>query len=277
MATITAAEVNKLRLATGVGMMDCKNALVEAEGDFDKAIDILRKKGQKVAAKRADRLSNEGRVVAKTNATKDFGAVVVVSCETDFVAKNAEFIALADSIIDFAIEHKIKTKEELSSQVINGRTISELLLEMTGKTGEKVELPDYKAMEAETMAAYNHLGNKLATIVGFNMKGEKIETTAHEIALQIAAMNPLALDSSSIPQAAIDHELEIARDMIRQEGKPEEMVEKIAQGKLNKFLKENTLLNQDYIDNNKLSVGDYIEQVDAKLACTGFFRLQVGA
>ncbi|HOF45301.1 MAG TPA: translation elongation factor Ts [Bacteroidales bacterium] len=277
MTKITAAEVNRLRLATGIGMMDCKHALVEAEGDFDKAIDILRKKGQKVAAKRADRLSNEGRVIAKTNAANNFGAILAVSCETDFVAKNAEFIATVDAIVDWCIQNKVKTKDELTAQVINGRTVSELLLDLTGKTGEKIELSDFQTLEAPTVDAYNHIGNKLGTIVGFNMEGEKIQTVAHEIAMQIAAMNPLALDSSSIPQETLNHELELARDMARQEGKPEQMIEKIAQGKLNKFLKENTLLSQDYIDNNKISVGDYIKQTDPKLACTAFFRLQVGA
>lgn len=276
MATITAAEVNRLRLATGVGMMDCKHALVEAEGDFDKAIDILRKKGQKVAAKRADRLSNEGRVIAKTNETKNFGAILVVSCETDFVAKNADFIATVDAIVDWSIQNSIKTKDELATQVINGRTVLELLLDLTGKTGEKIELSDFQTLEAPTVNAYNHIGNKLGTIVGFTMQGEKIQNVAREIAMQIAAMNPLALDSSSIPQQTLDHELELARDMAKQEGKPEQMIEKIAQGKLNKFLKESTLLSQEFIDNNKISVGDYIKQTDPDLACTAFFRLQVG-
>lgn len=276
MTKITAAEVNKLRLATGVGMMDCKNALVEAEGDFEKAIDILRKKGQKVAAKRADRLSNEGRAVAKTNAEKDFGAVVVVSCETDFVAKNAEFVALADSIIDHAITAKVLTKETLLQEKIDNKTIEELLIEMTGKTGEKVELPDYKTMEAETIAAYNHLGNKLATIVGFNLKGEKIEEAAHNIAMQIAAMNPMGVDESAIAQETIDRELDLAREMARTEGKPEAMIEKIAQGKLNRFLKDNTLLHQDYIDNGKISVATYMKEVDPNLICKGFYRLQIG-
>lgn len=277
MATITAAEVNKLRIATGVGMMDCKHALVEADGDFDKAIDILRKKGQKVAAKRADRSSNEGRTIAKTNADHTFGAVLAVSCETDFVGKNTDFVALTDTILDTAMAQKIQTKEEILNLKINGQTVSELLLEMTGKTGEKIELPAYEILESECVAAYNHNGNRLAVIVSFNKNSEKIQEVGHEIAMQIAAMNPLAVDSTAIPQATIDHELEIARETTRQEGKPENMIEKIAQGKLNKFFKENTLLSQDFIDNNKISVEEYLKQTDAELKCKAFHRIQLGA
>lgn len=272
---ITASDVNKLRQTTGAGMMDCKNALVEANGDFDMAIDILRKKGQKVAAKRADRASNEGRTIAKANADNTFAAVLVVSCETDFVGKNADFVTFAESIMDAAMQNSIKTREELLDLEINGRKVSDLLIDMTGKTGEKVELPEYNVIEAPTVAAYNHNGNRLATILGLNLPG--YEKIGHEIAMQIAAMNPIAVNQDSIPQSVIDHELEIARDITRQEGKPEEMVEKIAMGKLNKFFKENTLLNQEFIMNNKITVGDYLKQANKDLTCTGFFRLQLGA
>jgi len=275
--TITAAEVNKLRIATGVGMMDCKHALVEAEGDFDKAIDILRKKGQKVAAKRADRSANEGRVIAKVNETKNKGYILVVSCETDFVGKNADFVALSEKIINAAMSKEIHTKEELINLTIDGLTVADLLLEMTGKTGEKIEIPAYNVIEAPLVSAYNHNGNRIATIAGFNMTGEKVEDAGHEIALQIAAMNPIALNEESIPQETIEHELEIARETIRQEGKPENMVEKIAQGKLNKFFKENTLMYQEFINDSKLSVADFLKQTDATLTCTGFIRLQLGA
>jgi elongation factor Ts len=274
---ITAADVNKLRQMTGSGMMDCKTALVEADGCFDTAIDILRKKGQKVAAKRADRASNQGRVVAKLNAEHNFAAIVVVSCETDFVAKNTDFVAFADSIIDAAMANKIKTREELLAHKINGITVEEMLVEMTGKTGEKTELPAYEAIEAPCVAAYNHHGNLLATIAGFTVGGEKVYEPAHNVAMQIAAMNPLSVDPKQIPQNIIDHELELAREMTRQEGKPENMIEKIAEGKLNKFFKENTLLSQEFIRDNKISVADYLKQTDADLTCCCFHRLQIGA
>ena len=274
---ITAADVNKLRQMTGSGMMDCKNALVEADGDFDLAIDILRKKGQKVAAKRADRASNQGRVVAKKNADQTFAAIVVVSCETDFVAKNTDFVVFADKIIDAAMANKIKTREELLAHKIDGITVEEMLIDMTGKTGEKTELPAYEVIEAPCVAAYNHTGNLLATIAGFTVGGEKVFEPAHNVAMQIAAMNPLAVSPEQIPQATIYHELELAREITRQEGKPENMVEKIAEGKLNKFFKENTLLSQEFIRDNKVTVGDYLKQTDANLTCCCFHRLQLGA
>ena len=274
---ITDADVNKLRQMTGSGMMDCKNALVEANGDFDAAIDILRKKGQKVAAKRADRASNQGRVVAKMNVEHNLAAIVVVSCETDFVAKNSDFIAFADLIIDAAMESKIKTREELLAHKINGVTVEEMLVEMTGKTGEKTELPAYEVIEAPCVAAYNHNGNLLATIAGFTVGGEKVYEPAHNVAMQIAAMNPLSIDPKQIPQHIVDHELELAKEMTRQEGKPENMIEKIAEGKLNKFFKENTLLSQEFIRDNKISVAEYLKQTDADLTCCCFYRLQLGA
>ena len=274
---ITAADVNKLRQMTGSGMMDCKNALVEANGDFDAAIDILRKKGQKVAAKRADRASNQGRVVAKKNTEQNFAAIVVVSCETDFVAKNIDFVTFTDSIMDAAMANKIKTREELLAHNINGITVEDMLIEMTGKTGEKTELPAYEVIEAPCVAAYNHTGNLLATIAGFTVGGEKVFEPAHNVAMQIAAMNPVAVDQTQIPQAIIDHELELAREMTRQEGKPENMIEKIAEGKLNKFFKENTLLSQEFIRDSKISVAEYLKQTDANLTCCCFHRLQLGA
>lgn len=274
---ITAGDVNKLRQMTGAGMMDCKNALVEANGDFDVAIDILRKKGQKIAAKRADRSSTEGRVIAKTNAEHTFAAAVVVGCETDFVGKNADFVAFAESIIDAAMANNVKSLEELKALTINNMTIDELIIEMTGKTGEKVEIPAYNCIEAASVAAYNHNGNRLATIVGFNKAGDAVNEAGHNVAMQIAAMNPISLNADLVPQSVIEHELEINREIIRQEGKPENMVEQIAKGKLNKFFKENTLLSQDYIKDNKTTVGDYLKQVDADLTATAFFRLQLGA
>jgi len=274
---ITAGDVNKLRQMTGAGMMDCKNALVEANGDFDVAIDILRKKGQKIAAKRADRSSTEGRVIAKTNADHTFAAVVVVGCETDFVGKNADFVAFAESIIDAAMSNNIKSLDELKALKINDITIEDMIVEMTGKTGEKVEIPAYNCIQAPSVAAYNHNGNRLATIVGFNKPGEAINEAGHNVAMQIAAMNPISLNADLVPQSVIEHELEINREIVRQEGKPENMVEQIAKGKLNKFFKENTLLSQDYIKDSKTTVGDYLKSVDAELTATEFYRLQLGA
>lgn len=273
--TISAQEVNRLRKATGIGMMDCKHALVEAEGDFDKAIDILRKKGEKVAAKRADRSANEGRVIAKVNADSTKGYILVLSCETDFVGKNDEFVALSEKLINEAMNKNLNTRDELLALTINGMTVPEMLLELTGKTGEKIELPDFKVIEAAHVTAYNHLGNRLAAIAGFNIPGH--EDTAHEVALQIAAMNPVALSAETLPKETIEHELEIARDTTRQEGKPEKMVEQIAQGKLNKFFKENTLLAQEYYADNKMNVADFMKKADPNMTCTGFFRLQLGA
>jgi elongation factor Ts len=272
---ITAAEVNKLRQETGAGMMDCKNALVEANGDFDVAIDILRKKGQKVAAKRADRASNEGRVIAKVNADHTLGAILVISCETDFVGKNDDFKNFTDGILDAAMKAGIKTREELLEFSIEGRKVSEMLMDMTGKTGEKVELPEYRILEAPCVSAYNHNGNRLGTLVALNLNG--FDKLGHEIAMQIAAMNPIAVSPEEIPQNIVEHELEIAREVIRQEGKPEDMVEKIAQGKLNKFYKENSLLEQEFIMNNKLTVGNYLKEANKDLTAIAFVRLQLGA
>jgi len=271
MATITAAEVNKLRLATGVGMMDCKNALVEAEGDFDKAIDILRKKGQKVAAKRADRLSNEGRVVAKTNATKDFGAVVVVSCETDFVAKNAEFIAFATKILDLALTKKPANLEELKSLPLDGGKVGDKIVEYIGIIGEKVELSYYDKIEAAQVQAYIHPGSKLATLVGFTKAGVDVQVYK-DVAMQIAAMNPVAVDKDFVSPEMIAQEIEIGKEQARRDGKPEDMLEKIAQGKLTKFFKESTLLNQDFVKDNKMTIRQYLQSINKELTVTEFKR-----
>lgn len=278
MATITAADVNKLRKATGAGMMDCKHALVEADGDFDKAVDILRKKGQKVAAKRADRESNDGRVIAKVNGGRTMGALLVVACETDFVAKTQDFIDFTEKVIDNAMSNNVKNRDELMEMEIDGRKVADLLLDMTGKTGEKMELPHYDVVEGPCVDAYNHLGNRLGTLVVLNKAGEEYAAAAHNIAMQAAAMAPVALDEASVPQEVIDHEMEINRELVRQEGKPEAMVEKIAQGKLNKFFRENTLMRQDYvIGAGKQSVADYMAGVDKDLKCLGFVRRQLGA
>ena len=262
---------------TGSGMMDCKNALVEADGDIEKAIDILRKKGQKIAAKRADRSANEGYVVAKTNADHTFGVVLMLNCETDFVGKTADFIECGNTIIDFAIANKIQSLQQLlDSKLDSGRTVSEYLTEMTGKTGEKVEVNKFEVIDMPFVAAYNHNGNRLATLVGFNKSVANLETAGKEIAMQVAAMNPIAVTEDEVSQDVIERELEIAREQIRNEGKPEEMVDKIAQGKLNKFFKENTLVHQEFIRDNKKTVAQYVKEIDSDLNVVKFYRLQLG-
>ncbi len=272
---ITAAEVNKLRQMTGAGMMDCKNALVENDGDLDKAVDFLRKKGQKLASKRADRDANEGVVIAKANENKSFAAIVMINCETDFVAKNELFVNFCKSVLDLAIEKMPKSEEELKGLQINGNTVADLLIEQTGKTGEKVELAHYNFIEGPINFAYNHQGARLATIVGFNKTCD--ETLGKDIAMQIASMAPVAIDKDSVSAETIEKELEIYRDLLRQEGKPENMIEQIAQGKLNKFFKDSTLLNQDFIKGNKESVEQHIKNTDKDLKVAAFKRLMLGA
>jgi elongation factor Ts len=276
MANITAAEVNKLRQMTGAGMMDCKKALEEANGDYEQAIDILRKKGQKVASKRADRQTNEGIVTAKATGDHKFAAVIMLNCETDFVAKNTEFIGFAKEVIDLALTHMPKTLEALKNLDWKGRKLDDGVTDLIGKTGEKMELARYEFIEAGKVFAYNHQGNRLATIVGVNKENGSDEA-GHQIAMQVAAMNPIAVDSSDVPQDVIKKEIEIGMEQARQEGKPENMLEKIAVGKLNKFYKESTLLNQDFVRDNKLTVGHYIKQVDPELKVVGFRRLMLGA
>ena len=229
MANITAADVNKLRQETGIGMMDCKKALVEAEGDFEKARDILRKKGQKVAAKRADRSSNEGRIIAKTNADRTKGYMLVMACETDFVGKGDEFVNFTDSVLDKAMAADVKTKEDLLNMQIDGMSVAEKMVEMTGKTGEKIECPDYQVLEAAYVEAYNHMGNHKATLVGFNKPGEKAAEAAHNVALHITAMAPVALDENAIPQDVKDRELAVGVEKTRIE-----MIQRAVDSALNK-------------------------------------------
>jgi len=278
MATITASEVNKLRQQTGAGMMDCKNALVEADGDIEKAIDILRKKGQKLALKRADRDANQGIVIAKTSDDKKFAGIIMLNCETDFVAKNEEFIDFAKRVLDLAVETKCTSLDALKALTIDGRTIAEGVTDLTGKTGEKMELTHYECVEAPRVVAYNHFGNRLATILGFNLDTvAELDEVGKFVAMQVAAMNPVAIDKDDVAKDIIEREMEIGKDQARAEGKPEEMVEKIAMGKLNKFYKESTLLNQEFINDNKLSIRDYITRANKDLTVTKFYRLQLGA
>ncbi len=273
MAKITAQDVNKLRQQTGAGMMDCKKALVEADGDFEKAVDNLRKKGQKVAAKRADREASEGCVLAATNDENTFGIVLSLNCETDFVAKNDSFVKLTQSILDKAMAEKAKSKDDLMKLKMDGQTIEEKLTEQTGVIGEKLEIGGYETLEAPFVTFYIHAGNKLATLVGMN---EEAPDAGKNVAMQAAAMNPMALQRDEISTEAIERELEVGRDQARQEGKPEAMLDKIAQGRLGKFYKENTLLEQDYIKDGKLNVQKYLDSAKKGLTVTGFKRVGLG-
>jgi len=277
---ITAADVNKLRLQTGAGMMDCKKALTEANGDFEKAVDELRKKGQKIAANRGDRDAKEGLVLAKTTKDGKRGVLVVVNCETDFVAKNADFNNFVSSILDLAVEKNPKSIDELKSLSFNGNglTVGDKIIEQVGKIGEKIDLSKFEVIEAGNVVAYNHPGNKLATIVGFNKDNNspEKEQVFKDVAMQVAAMAPVAVDKSDVDSKILEREIEIGKEQARQEGKPEEMLEKIAMGKLNKFYKESTLLNQEFIKDNKKTISQYLSEVDKGLTVTGFKRIAIG-
>jgi elongation factor Ts len=277
MKKITVADVNKLRKQTGAGMMDCKKALVENDGDFEKAIDYLRKKGQKIAAKRAGKEATEGFVLAKTNSDKNFAAIVMINCETDFVAKNQDFIDYVNSIADLAIAKTPKSIDELKSLNLNGRTVEESLSDQMGKIGEKIQMSNCAFIEAPIVFAYNHHGNRLATILGLNKNNvSDIENIGHELAMQVAAMNPMAVDKDDIDEKTIEREKEIGMEQARQEGKPENILEKIAIGKLNKFFKDNTLLNQDFIRDTKKTVKQYLAEADKGLKVSVFKRLMLG-
>lgn len=271
MANITAADVNKLRQITGAGMMDCKKALVEAEGDFDKAIEILRKKGQKVAANRADRESSEGAVIAVVNGDKTAGVVISLNCETDFVAKNESFVKMANDFAALALNYN--TKEELLAANYNGITVEEKLTEQTGVIGEKIEIGAFERLEGAFVGSYIHAGNRIATLVSLSGKAEGAEEAARNVAMQAAAMAPIALNEEGVDAATIEKEIEIAKDQLRQEGKPEAMLDNIAKGKLGRFFKDNTLVNQDYIKDSKVSVSEYVKSVDSGLTITGFKRV----
>ena len=271
MTQISASDVGKLRKQTGSGMMDCKKALIEANGDFDIAVDILRKKGQKVAAKRADRQATEGVVIAKNNTLNTKAIIISLNCETDFVAKNEDFIKIANNILDKAIDNDLSSSEELNNIVLDdSMTVAEKVLEQTGVIGEKIEVSS-QIVESAQVSSYVHAGNRLATIVGFNNTTDS--QVARDVAMQVAAMNPIAIDRDGVEQETIDRELEIAKDLARQEGKPEQMLEKIALGRLNKFFKENTLLNQSFIKDGKKSVAQYLKEHDSELTVTSFKRV----
>lgn len=271
MANITAAEVNKLRKSTGAGMMDCKKALVEAEGDFEKAIEILRKKGQKVAANRADRDSSEGAAIAKVSGDHKSGVIISLNCETDFVAKNEQFVALANNLAELALAYD--SKDAFMDADFEGMKVSEKLTEQTGVIGEKIEIGSFEKLDAPFVGSYIHAGNKIATLVGLSESVEGAETVAKDVAMQAAAMNPVALNEEGVSQDVIEKEIEIAKDQLRQEGKPEEMLDNIAKGKLKRFFKDNTLVNQDFIKDSKISVAQYVKNLKSDLQITGFQRV----
>jgi elongation factor Ts len=271
MAVINAADVAKLRRVTLAGMMDCKKALEEAEGNFDKAIEIIRKKGQAVANKRADRDATEGVVFSKVTPDGKMGAIIVLNSETDFVAKNADFIAFATKIIDLALAKKPANLEALLSLPLDGGTVSSKIVEYLGIIGEKVELSYYEKIEAPHVQAYIHPGSKLATLVGFSKSGIDVQVYK-DIAMQIAAMNPVAIDKDFVKPETIAQEIEIGKEQARRDGKPEEMLEKIAQGKLAKFFKESTLLNQDFVKDNKMTIKQYLQSASKDLTVTDFKR-----
>jgi len=268
---VTAQEVNKLRQQTGAGMMDCKKALEENNGDFEQAIDYLRKKGAKVAANRGDRDSKEGVVLAKTTVDGKRGILIWINCETDFVAINADFIAFADSIATIALDKNAKTKEEILTLPYNNDiTVGDKFMEQVGKIGEKIEIGYFEVITAEKVSAYIHPGNRVSVIVGFNK--DVVDEVGRNVAMQAAAMAPVALDKEGVTPEMLERELEIAREVIRAEGKAEDMVEKIAQGKIAKFYKESTLLNQEFIKDNKMTVAQYLQSVDKGLTATAFKR-----
>ena len=271
MAAINAADVAKLRRVTLAGMMDCKKALEEAEGNFDKAIEIIRKKGQAVANKRADKEATEGVVLSKASSNGKLGVMIVLNSETDFVAKNADFIALANKIIDTALAKNPADLDGLKALQLEGGKIGDKVVEYVGIIGEKLELSYYEKIEAEHVQAYIHPGNRLATLVGFTKAG--IDPQVYkDVAMQVAAMSPVAVDKDSVPQSVIAQEIEIGKEQARRDGKPEEMLEKIAQGKLTKFFKESTLLNQDFVKDNKMTIKQYLQSVNKELTVTDFKR-----
>ena len=274
---ISASDVNKLRQQTGAGMMDCKKALVEANGDFEAAVDYLRKKGAKVAASRQDRDSNEGVVIAKTTADGTRGVVVEVNCETDFVAKNADFIAFAESVADAAINAAPANLDELKALEIDGAKIADLLIDQTGKIGEKIEVSKYETVSASQVVPYIHGNYRLAVLVGLSEAVAGAEEAGKDVAMQIAAMNPVAIDKDGVDARTIERELEIAKEQIRAEGKPDHMVEKIAQGKLNKFYKDSTLLNQEFVKDSSKTIAQFLDGVAKGLTVTAFKRIQLGA
>lgn len=273
---VSATDVNKLRQHTGAGMMDCKKALEESNGDFDEAVSYLRKKGAKVSSKRADKEANEGRVEALTTEDRKTGVILAANCETDFVAKNDDFTHFVKQSAKAALDHKPDDIEALKEASIDGTTVSTMLEDQMAKIGEKITLSTYHLLEGEYVEGYNHFGNQIGVLVAFNKSGDHIAQPAQDIAMQIAAMGAMAVDRDGIPEEAINQELEVAKELIRQEGKPDHLVDKIAQGKLNKFYKENTLLEQEFVKDSEKTVKDFLAEVDSNLKITDFRRIAIG-
>src|SRR6186713_1251004 len=277
MSVISAADVNKLRQMTGAGMMDCKKALTEAEGDFEKAIEILRKKGQKVSASRSDRDAKEGSVFIKSSDDKKDAVLIALNCETDFVAKNEEFQTLGKLIVDTAFSNKPADKDALMAIKVGDLTINDRIVELVGKIGEKIEVSEYVHMKGETVVSYIHAGSKLGVLVSLKgVNGKDVTEAGKDVGMQIEAMNPVAVDEKSVDRTIIDKELEIAKAQIRAEGKPENMVDKIAQGKLQKFFKDSTLLMQPFVKDNSKTVAQYLDTVSKGLTVAEFKRVTIG-
>ncbi|MEI6508339.1 MAG: translation elongation factor Ts [Bacteroidota bacterium] len=277
MTTISASDVNKLRQMTGAGMMDCKKALTEANGDFEAAIDFLRKKGQKVSAARADREAKEGAVIAKTSADKKEGIIIQLSCETDFVAKNEDFVKFANSIADLALSNKPANADELKSLPFDGSTLADKLIEQVGKIGEKIDVVRYELMQGENIISYIHGSNRLGVLVSLTNAANDVNSIAgKDVAMQIAAMNPIALDKSDVDATVVAREIEIGKEQARAEGKPEAMLEKIAEGKLGKFYKENTLLNQEFVKDGSKTIAQMLDGIEKGLSVKAFKRVALG-
>lgn len=276
MSSISAADVKKLREQTGAGMMDCKKALVEAEGDFEKAIDLLRKKGQKLSAKRAEREAKEGVVLTAISSDAKKGVVVKLSCETDFVSKNEDFVNLTREFANIALESFPADLNGLLSAQYGEATIGDKVTEQVGVIGEKIELSDYARLEADQVVSYVHMGNKAGVLVGLNQGSDDAANAGRDVAMQVAAMNPIALDKDGVDQTIVEKEIEIGKEQARQEGKPEAIIEKIAMGKLNKFFSERTLLNQQFVKDSKMKVKDYLQSVSGDLTVTDFKHIKLG-
>lgn len=275
--TITAADINKLRQATGAGMMDCRKALTESNGDFEAAIDWLRKQGQKIAAKRSDREAKEGVVIAQTNESNTTGFAVCVSCETDFVSKNADFVAFAQSIADAAVANNVQSADELNNATIGGAKVADLVNDKLASIGEKIGISKFERVDAPFVASYIHGANRIGVLVGLSAEDAE---KGKDVAMQIAAMNPLAVDSDSISQETIERERAIVLDLMQNDpkmaGKPQEMIAKIAEGKLNVFFKENTLMAQPFVKDSSKTVEAYLAEGGKGLKVTAFKRVALG-
>ena len=270
---ITASEVNKLRQQTGAGMMDCKNALVESNGDFEEAIDILRKKGQKIAAKRGDNEAREGLIFAQTSENGKDGVILALNCETDFVAKNENYINFVQSLVNIALDKMPNSIEELKALPYDQRlSVEDKITEQVGVIGEKLDLSTFVKLSAPKVVAYNHPGNQLATLVAMSSDSDVAHESGKQVAMQIAAMNPIALNKDGVDARTIERELEIGKELAIQEGKPAEMAEKISQGRLNKFFQENTLLSQPFVRDNKLTVEQFLSSSENGLTVNAFYR-----